>query len=371
MVEEILEVKKKDNRKIVVGIVLVILVIGWYLLYTGKIKMPTIEEIEEETPIPPGTSEGGLELSACVSDEFGNCLSIMSNRLQLGGRAPRLGFLSTITIEGIPKFYNATYIKINSTLTKSGTVPSVNVTNVAGSPIQYQTAINKGMTKSFTLGTTPNKQSVIVNTSGMAYNTPITWTSFQMDVTANYKSATGVATTISPTPSATLNVRLMPDECEDGTDWNQCSATPGTYCHVGTTGQEGAGGQPGYLVTDCRGPNGVIGGGDDCPCGIGKTCEADGTCSVDACTGGTVVGQCVSPAPTGNIYANPNANKRFCATDGAALIEDCSGADTTAGNGDDCGCALDYYNSAGTCNGVTGVCSYTTYTGGINVSIAG
>lgn len=369
--------KKAQTKYLWIG--LGVLAVTGLILYFVFFGFPA--PIDEETPIPGGTSQGGLDLSGCVLDRVGGeCLSIISSSFQLGGPLSKPNYLSTILIAGGVKCYGVSAIRFYSTLTKqvgSGgvEVPSISVSDILGitdpSSPNFQTAIDSQMTKIFTLGATPDEQQVDVDTTGMAPDTIASWTEFLMKIVATYKDATGGDVAVSPLPQATLNVRILPDYCDDaGTEvlWDTCSPNKPNYCQPGVVGCEVGCSSPPCLGT----PGTLIEKASICGCPPGYSVSGE-TCVLDTCSdpGSTPVGECVSPAPLGSLQSNPTANLRFCKIMGQPLIEDCTGPDGVENTPDDCGCANDYYDGAPLECGVDGFCQYTTYTGDIGVGLAG
>lgn len=313
----------KKNNTLTIAVILILLV-GGYLIYNVQGRN-----------VPDSTSEGGLQLNACVSDAEGNCLSEPS--------------LSVVTIGGNAPIVGARYLTIFSTFTATGNVPVIDINSISSSQALYNSEIQNQMTTSFSLnqGET-NEQSVTIDfTDPLVPNGVNT---FDMVISATFKDASGNDVPVSPQPVASISILKEDDTCSDGTPWGSCSPNQPTYCEPGRLADDPLGYADGNLVekaSQCGCPEGYIVNGD--------------SCSLNACSDGTSVGSC-------SVFAGTNA--RYC-DENRQLVEAC----------DICGgasqCTNDYYgNQAESCSNPgatdgTDVCEYTDYSGNIDITIGG
>jgi len=363
----------KKNNKTLIILLLLVGVVG-YFIFSGGIGVGK----EKYKPVSEGESSGGLELGACALGPDGQCMNTYASALQLGGYIPEGQYFAYIETGGVI-CYGSTGVGIDSTLTKSGTVSSVNVESVAGSAEGYSSSatsfnnnIQSDMTETtFVLGGTAREDFISMPDGELDRNTLSTETPFKMDIVANYIDAVGTEVPISDI-SGTIYVRVMDDFCPaaggtpSGTAWDTCADGYNTYnfCQAGTIGCSDGVGVQGTLVSDCRGLDGSLGGGDDCACASGYTCQSNGACTQDKCSDNTIYGEC-STVSWGSSCSNDDGEYgSYCKCIGGTLVPDyCN----------ECGCVDDYYeNQEDSCSSGTdtATCVYDTYTGDVSVGLS-
>lgn len=334
----------KAKNKVTVYVILAL--IGAVLIYfytSGGIPLPEVEE-----PVPTGTSEGGLELDACLVGPDGKC----SNRVMTSASKG----LKTVEFQGETSGEGYRWVRIFSHLTKSGTVPEIVVTDITSTPSAYSTAINSGpqgaMDKDFTLtnAAPKNDQYVDIDMQDESIpHTPFSYTTFKMDVAAHFFDASGNQVSLSPTPSATVNIRKDYDRCSDSTPWGECSNSKPKYCNVGEIDD--------YTTSKSYAPGTLVDKASQCGCPAGQAPNGE-VCVDQECQDGTSLNTCASPTPS--------SNSRYCKQTGdSQLVEACQL----------CGCVDDYYgnpsigcSNPGATDG-TDTCLYTEYTGSITIGI--
>jgi len=223
---------KKDSKAILFIIILVVAVIvisqiGIFKPSSGK------------TEVPKGTTQGGLSLTACVSDSKGNCIS-------------KDNTFAVVTFFGEDPSPGARWVTIKSTMIAGGTAPYINVEDVTGSTIPaavspdiYDAGIEGQMDTGFQLnnGNSDVQQVVFdITDDRVDFGT----TEYKMTVLASFDDADGnrVVLTGLNEPVATVNIDKSVDICwptdqgsagyGDSTPWNDCSPTKPKFCQAGT-----------------------------------------------------------------------------------------------------------------------------------------
>jgi len=308
---------EKNNKKTII-IFIIILVVA-VLLFT---------QLKPSSPkIPAGKSQGGLSLTACVSDSQGNCITQDNT-------------FAVVTFEGETPIVGAQYITIFSTLVAGGTAPFISINDVTGTPNVYGEAIDSQMTTSFQLnnGQTDVQQVTFDVTDARIL---LGLTNYEMTISATFKDALGNDVILTPIPQADVNILKEKDTCDDNTPWGECSTNKPKFC------------EPGQLYQNPENPyiqGVIIDKASVCGCPEGYIVNGE-ICSLNACSDGTIVGQCVNPAPE-------DSSDRYC-DNTKTLVEKCG----------QCGCADDYYGAPSTGCSVTDTCEYTEYTGTLDLTI--
>lgn len=312
--------KNKKNRKLLVVIVIILLISSVYYF-----------KVLKKDRVPSSESQGGLELNACISDSEGNCLSVIPT-------------LTTVTFEGEKPTVGARYITLFSTLTAIGTVPEININSISGNPSKYNSEIISQMTTQFKLlqGQT-DEQSVTLDFTSL--DIPFGLTTFEMTVDASFFDAQGNIVSVIPVPIATVSILKEKDTCDDGTPWGECNPNnKPKYCEPGLLWDPPQEYQQGNIIDKAS----VC----ECPVDYFVDPTNPDLCLLNACSDGTMVGQCVSPAPESNL--------RYCDST-RMLIEQCML----------CGCTSDYYGNPSIGCSVDDLCEYQDYSGTVDVSIGG
>ena len=137
---------------VIIPLAIAIIIVSLYsvgVINIPKNMPPTLDDITNIIELPsngggggsgnkPPSDKGGLSLSACPSDKFGNCLNFLEQAvLTFPGGEPQ---------EGIK------YISITSSLVASGTAPTIEIYESTAIPSVYNTEVGSQMTSSFNLG---------------------------------------------------------------------------------------------------------------------------------------------------------------------------------------------------------------------------
>jgi len=306
---------KKETLYIIIGIVVILVV---------------VTQFKVAKMIPPGESDKGITLTACVSDVNKNCVSPQQ---------------AVVTLHSGTTYYGYGYLTLFSKITPSGNVPYIIVDNIVGLPLIYQQAIDEQYNKTLIINQGEiNSQSALVNLSDVDYG----MTEFKLEAQSHYNDALGSRVDITPNPFGTINILLESETCDDGTPWGQCNPNiKPKYCQPGQLYQNE---QLPYI------PGTLINKASVCGCPINQHTSGD-ECIWDECQSGIAIFQCSTALDT---------NQRYC--DGnLTLREACQ----------QCGCSNDYYNnpytscsSPGALDG-TDLCQYQTYAGTITIGLSG
>ncbi|MBU0958226.1 MAG: hypothetical protein KKF56_05455 [Nanoarchaeota archaeon] len=367
--------KKKRRLAIILPIIIILLLgIGIYFFVTFE---PTAK-----TEVTDISEDGSAGLFATFYDEDGNAISVSGGLAQsfFGQNAPQVSYITfLIKVKYVAPTGGETPVDINNLILYQPSVglsenvvkDSYLISSIATTQTTFVDLINtKGSCTSDAQCDTTEKckdtnsdtilDSCLIDLDnyesanlGVANNVD-----FKTKIKGEILGAFGVPSDII-SDEVLLTYDIRGDFCSDGTAYKSCSFTNPLTPKL------------------CQEQNllGVVdlyNNAEVCGCPVDYSVSGSGfgsTCIIDTCTDAdsTSLFTCTIN-PVTNLQTSLTANLRYCATAGASLVEDCRGADGTAGNGDDCGCAIDFQGTTGTCE-VSGICAYPTYGGGLVANI--
>ena len=284
--------------------------------------------------IPTGVSDKGVALKACVSDKFGNCAQTISPQ-------------AIVTFEGETAAAGFKYVTIFSDITNIGDVDVI-VTDISSPETHYQQGItNRPYLIDYTLSPLQtDSQQATFDATDVALITG-SYIEFRMDVEAYYYGAEGPAGgQLDASTFGTVNILFETDVCTDNTPWGTCSGSKPQFC------------EPGQLYESVEIPyiqGELVDKASVCGCPVDYIIDPSNpnSCILNACTDGTIVGQCKSPVPG-------DTNIRYC-DNTRTMVEACG----------ICGCMNDYYGFSSTGCDANDLCEYAVYTGGLDVTVGG